>query len=109
MAIAFTSQGFDDVNRDARGYFPVVRSFVATGLTGGASNNVAHGLPRRPRRVWLVAAGNNAAANPSNLDTSLGDTDPAGGTPGGKLGFDSTNIYIYTGAAVTAVIVHVEY
>lgn len=109
MAITFTSLGIDDLIVDNRGIFPVTRSFVAAGLTANASNIVPHGLPRTPRRVWLLPVGNAAQSAASSLDTSQGNADPTGNLPGGKLGFDATNIYIFPPAAVTVVIVHVEY
>jgi len=110
MAISFTSDATGDLLVDQRMVQgPTVNSFVAAGLTAGASNVVPHGLPRAPRRVWLMGVGNAAQAAAASLDTSLGLADPTGFRPGGKTGYDATNIYIFPPAGVTAVVVHVEY
>jgi hypothetical protein len=98
MAGITVSSASPDLITDNRGNFPALATLTVTGMTGGATNTVAHGLPRVPRRVWFtgIASGANAAA--CSLDTSSV-----------AAGFDATNIYIFTPAAVTSVLVHVEY
>ncbi len=99
----------DDLLVDERGGTPRMQSFVAAGLTGGASNAVPHGLPRAPRRAWFTAVGNATLGAPPSLDTSQGSADPTGLLPGGKLGYDATNVYIFAPTGVTAVMVHLEW
>jgi hypothetical protein len=67
-------------------------------MTGAASNTVAHGLPRNPKRVWFTAIGSGANVANCSLDTSTV-----------AAGYDGTNIYIYTPTGVTTVLAHVEY
>ena len=97
MSIAVSSAN-QDLVVDNRGYLPALATLDVTGMTAGATNTVPHGLPRIPRRVWFtgIASGANAAA--CSLDTSSV-----------AAGFDATNIYIFTPAGVTSVLVHVEY
>jgi hypothetical protein len=91
------------------GSYLMRETFAIGGLTANASNTVAHGLPRTPRRVILTGVGNAAQAAAASLDTSQGGADPTGNLPGGKLGFDATNIYIFPPTGVTAVIATIEY
>jgi hypothetical protein len=111
---------FKKVNGDVykEQYGPIVHldTFVASGLTAASQQTVPHGLglggvgqPPGIRRVWLQCCGNAAAAATSTLDTSQGLADPTGTLPGGKLGFDNTNIYVVTGSSVTTLIIHVMY
>jgi hypothetical protein len=97
MSIAVSTANSDLVV-DNRGYFPALATLTVTGLTAGATNTVPHGLPRIPRRVWFTAIGSGVNAPGCSLDTSSV-----------AAGFDTTNIYIFTPAGVTAVLVHVEY
>jgi len=100
---------FGDQVKLVSGSFLSKGTFAISGLTANASNTVAHGLPRTPRRVLLTGVGNAAQAAAASLDTSQGAADPTGLLPGGKLGFDATNLYIFPPAGVTAVIATVEY
>jgi hypothetical protein len=97
MPISVAAASKDLIN-DNRGYFPVTATFTVTGMTGGASNTVPHGLPRVPRRIWFTAIASGANAAGCSLDTSTV-----------AAGYDATNIYIYTPSGVTTVLVHVEY
>jgi hypothetical protein len=97
MSIA-VSRASSDLLVDNRGYQPAFATLTATGMTGGASNTVPHGLPRVPRRVWFTAIASGANAPNCSLDTSTVAT-----------GYDAANIYIYTPANITGVLVHVEY
>jgi hypothetical protein len=75
-----------------------------TGLSAGASNTVAHGLPHAPQVVGLNCwgpAGNSLCV----LDSTQGYVD-AGGN---HLGYDSTNIYIVTSATTTTAQATYEY
>ena len=96
--ISVAIAGMPDLVVDNRGYFPALITLLVTGMTGGASNTVPHGLPRTPKRVWFtgIASGENVAD--CSLDTSTV-----------AAGFDATNIYIFTPSGVTAVLAHVEY
>lgn len=109
MGIVVASLGIDYIRRDERGLFPLLRSFVASGLTAAASNAVPHGMPKQPRRVWFAAAGNGVQAAEASLDTSQGAADPTGALPGGRLGYDATNIYVFAPAGVTVVEIHAEF
>jgi hypothetical protein len=97
MAISVTPSG-PDILVDNRGNFPDLVTLTITGLAANASNAVPHGLPRTPKRVWLTAVGSATYAANCSLDTSTA-----------AAGFDATNIYIFTPAAVTSVLAHVEY
>jgi hypothetical protein len=98
MAGITVSRASSDLLVDNRGYMPVVATLTVTGMTGAASNTVAHGLPRIPKRVWFTAIGSGANVANCSLDTASA-----------AAGFDATNIYIYTPTGVTTVLVHVEY
>ncbi|MGD0008748.1 MAG: hypothetical protein ABSE93_09420 [Terriglobia bacterium] len=97
MAIAVSAAGHELLT-DNRGFFPVTATLTVTGMTGGATNTVPHGLPRIPRRVWFTALASGANAAGCSLDTSSV-----------AAGFDATNIYIFTPSGVTTVLAHVEY
>jgi hypothetical protein len=77
---------------------PDLVTLTIAGMTGGASNTVPHGLPRKPRRVWFTAIGSGSNVANCSLDISS-VTD----------GFDGTNIYICTPSAITSTLAHVEY
>ena len=96
--ITVATAGNADLVVDNRGYFPALTTLFVTGMTGGASNTVPHGLPRVPRRIWFTAIASGANAANCSLDTSAV-----------AAGYDATNIYIYTPTGVTSVLVHVEY
>ena len=98
MAGISVSSASSDLLVDNRGYQPAVATLKVTGMTGGASNTVPHGLPRAPRRVWFTAIASGANAADCSLDTSTV-----------AAGYDATNIYIFTPAGVTTVLAHVEY
>jgi hypothetical protein len=97
MGISVTAS-LRDLLTDSRGIFPALATLTVTGLTAGQSNEVPHGLPRVPRRVWFTAIGSGANAPPCSLDTA---TAPAG--------YDATYIYVFTPSGVTSVVIHVEY
>lgn len=97
MSISVSSANPDLVT-DNRGIFPALTTLSVMGLTAAATNPVPHGLPRIPRRVWFTAVGSGVNAANCSLDTSSV-----------AAGFDATNIYIFTPAAVTSVLAHVEY
>jgi hypothetical protein len=98
MAGITVSRAYSDLVVDNRGYLPGLTTLTVTGMTGGASNTVPHGLPRVPRRIWFTAIASGANAADCSLDTSTV-----------AAGYDATNIYIYTPPGVTTVLVHVEY
>ncbi len=87
-----------DILLDNRGIMPDLVTLTVTGMTASASNTVPHGLPRVPKRVWFTAVGSGANAPSCSLDTSTV-----------AAGYDGTNLYICTPAAVTSVLAHVEY
>ena len=97
MSIA-VSRANSDLVVDNRGYFPAITTLTVTGMSGGATNAVPHGLPRIPRRVWFTAIASGANAADCSLDTSTV-----------AAGYDTTNIYIFTPAGITTVLAHVEY
>ena len=87
-----------DLLVDNRGMVPVLATLSVTGLTANATNTVPHGLPRIPKRVLFTGIGSGVNAAACSLDTSS--------VP---VGYDAVNIYIFTPAGVTSVLVHVEY
>jgi hypothetical protein len=97
MGLSVTAS-LHDIVQDNRGTFKDIATLTVTGLTGGSSNTVPHGLPRTPRRVWFTAIGSGANVANCSLDTATA-----------AAGFDATNIYIFTPNAVTTVLVYVEY
>jgi hypothetical protein len=97
MAISVSSSN-SDILMDNRGIMPDLVTLTITGLTANASNTVAHGLPRTPKRVWFTAVGSGVNAPGCSLDTSTV-----------AAGCDGTNLYICTPASVTSVLAHVEY
>jgi len=97
MAISVSSAS-PDILMDNRGIMPDLVTLTITGMTANASNTVAHGLPRTPKRVWFTGVGSGVNAPNCSLDTS---------TVG--AGYDGTNLYIFTPAGVTSVLAQVEY
>jgi hypothetical protein len=97
MAISVSSAS-PDILVDNRGVMPDLVTLTITGMTANATNPVPHGLPRTPKRVWFTALGSGVNAPNCSLDTSSV-----------AAGFDGTNLYIFTPAAVTSVLAHVEY
>lgn len=109
MPITVTNLGVDDRVKRETGYAYRDTMLVVAGLTSSAANTIPHGLPNQPRRVFPNSVGNGALAAACNLDTSQGATDPTGKLPGGKLGYDATNVYLFVPAAVTVVELEIEY
>ncbi len=109
MAITVSNLGVDDLVKAQRRYAYRDTMIVVSALTANASNTIPHGLPAQPRRVFPNSVGNGAASAACNLDTSQGATDPTGKLPGGKLGYDATNVYLWVPAGTTIVELEIEY
>jgi len=97
MAISVSSAS-SDILVDNRGVMPDLVTLTITGMTANASNTVPHGLPRAPKRLWFTALGSGVNAPNCSLDTSSV-----------AAGYDGTNLYVFTPAAVTSALAHVEY
>ena len=100
MGAVLTLVPYSDEVLGTRRGFPLRRTGVTlTSLSTVALNTVPHGLPRSPRAVFLQPATNGALSAVASLDTSQGDPDPTATLVGGCLGWDATNLYIWSGAA----------
>ena len=106
MSIKLTSLG-RDVRVSGSGPNIWKETFAATGLTANAANTLPFPvpLPQVPVRVFLTPVGNAAAGALVSLDTSQGAADPTGSFAGGKLGYDTANVYTYMGNATQCVVV----
>jgi hypothetical protein len=106
MAIATFTNGASANENQLTGAITRTEQVYVTGLTAAAANAIPHGLTNSlgaaasPSKVLVVPWNTSqAAAAPPTLDGTQGNA-ITGSTA--KTGFDSTNVYVVTGAGVTA-------